>query len=107
MPEKVSNLGPRLRDESMVARCDREELRSCYGYGLNIYQQADDALVAYIQSGNLIGASALVVLDNQGGVLVWTGNGAPLNMQEAMDDLKRHVYEVLSGHYAVHVTNSR
>lgn len=91
-----------LRDTESGGACRRDEFRSCYGHAFNIYQREDDPLVTYIQSGNLIGASSLVVVDHHGGVLVWVGNGMPRDMQAAMDTIKERAYSALSEHYRHH-----
>ncbi|WP_169745548.1 serine hydrolase domain-containing protein [Isoalcanivorax pacificus] len=91
-----------LREVEADILCSRERFRSCYGHVFNIYQRPDDPLVAYIQSGNLIGASSMVMVDNHGGVLVWVGNGMPRKMQEKMDKIKDIAYGELSEYYTLH-----
>lgn len=75
--------GLRQRDRLMVlpdrlpTGCDIVKKRNCYGLALFPYRQDDNAPLLWVQQGYLFGVSSLIVLDEQGGVLVWLGNGKP------------------------------
>ncbi len=71
--------------------CTPSVMKSCYGSALFPYQQGPDGPLLWVQQGYLFGASSLAVLDTQGGILVWLGNGKPAK-GSAADKMLEHVY---------------
>lgn len=76
---------------TLPENCNPSVMKSCYGPALFPYQRDSDGPLLWVQQGYLFGASSLAVLDTQGGILVWLGNGKPAN-GSAADKMLEHVY---------------
>ncbi|MFL1406136.1 serine hydrolase domain-containing protein [Marinobacter sp. M1N3S26] len=58
------------------AICNPAEYRSCYGYGLYRYQPGPEAGHVHLHGGKFPGNTSVVMVDDQGAVLVWVGAGS-------------------------------
>lgn len=76
---------------TLPENCNPSVMKSCYGPALFPYQRDSDGPLLWVQQGYLFGASSLAVLDTQGGILVWLGNGKPAK-GSAADKMLEHVY---------------
>lgn len=78
--------------------CDPAKLNSCFGYGPFRYQQANNKLSIHVQRGFLYGASSTALIDDQGGVAVWLGNGMSLE-NASSNGMTEYLYAQLSNFY--------
>ena len=78
--------------------CDPTKLNSCFGYGPFRYQQANNKLSIHVQRGFLYGASSTALIDDQGGVAVWLGNGMSLG-NASSNGMTEYLYAQLSNFY--------
>jgi D-alanyl-D-alanine carboxypeptidase len=81
-------------------RCDRTALRSCYGYAFFTLGRPGEEFHIHVQPGLLYGVSALTVVDSEGGVLVWLGNGMPVAGEMVGDDMTIYLLGVLADYYS-------
>jgi D-alanyl-D-alanine carboxypeptidase len=73
----------------------------CYGFAPQIDAREGQALVLYRHSGSLVTAASEVIVDNQGGVLVWLAKGRPLELAHARRFDHDHFYGQLLKWYGL------
>lgn len=78
--------------------CDVYRLGRCYGFGVGVYKVRGRGMYINVQSGDLIGAASLAVLDSLGGVTIWVGSGMPPPGASKLD-LVDFFYRKLDAHY--------
>jgi D-alanyl-D-alanine carboxypeptidase len=79
--------------------CDSDHDDACRTLGGAVVSRwSGSTLVLYGHSGLLFGSSAQIIIDNKGGVLVWLGNGMPLNPKEKTRKFTEYVRKLYS-HY--------
>ncbi|MEY1662599.1 serine hydrolase domain-containing protein [Isoalcanivorax beigongshangi] len=86
-----------LAREFPSGSCDPAAKMSCYGNAMFFYQKPDSALSVWVQQGYVFGTSALALLDDRGGLLIWLGNGAPARGSGAdimLDDIYARLAEL-------------
>lgn len=79
--------------------CDLSKLRDCYGYAMFPYQKDKESLKVYFRDGLLLGASSLVVVDGQGGVVTLLSSGQAKTGQVQYDYTKMRIYNELNQMY--------
>ncbi|WP_091852305.1 serine hydrolase domain-containing protein [Marinobacter segnicrescens] len=86
-------------DGDMESGCDPKENQACYGYGVYRYQPNKEEMPLFIHSGKLPGNPSAIVVDPEGGVLVWLGAGGPRPGSDADQDFYDYLRGVLASHY--------
>lgn len=66
-----------LSSSSVGTGCKLSQIKSCFSLGLSRYKKDDYSIEVKWHDGGLPGANSLVIYDNKGGLIVWTGNGSP------------------------------
>lgn len=84
----------------MESGCDPGETQACYGYGVYRYQQEEAEIPLYIHGGKLPGNPTAIIIDPQGGVLVWLGAGGPRRGTDATREFYDYLREALTQYYA-------
>lgn len=79
--------------------CDTSRYLECFGFAVSPYRKRGDRLTLYVQGGLLFGSSSMAVIDGEGGVIVWLGNGMSLRPHESAIELADRLQLLLSGHY--------
>jgi len=88
-----------ILDGDMEGDCNPGEMQACYGYGIYRYQPDGAEMPLYIHDGKLPGNPSAIVVDPEGGVLVWLGAGGPRPGGEATQDFYDYLRGVLANHY--------
>lgn len=90
------NTGPlTILDGELGDGCNPAKVQSCYGYGVYRYQPSDASKPLYIHGGILPGSPSAIVIDPEGGVLVWVGAGGPRPGSDATQGFYDFLYEQL------------
>ncbi|GGJ00445.1 hypothetical protein GCM10009083_16510 [Halopseudomonas pertucinogena] len=79
--------------------CRENVFRGCYGYSVFSYQPSAERLRIHVQPGLLYGAPSLAILDDEGGVTVWVGNGTRAS-GSSTDAMLEQLYAALDAHYS-------
>lgn len=96
--EMLNREGASLVSAALPTQCDATQLRACYGYGAYVLKRPGEAFHIFVQPGLLYGVTTLAIVDSEGGVLVWFGNGVPRSGMAA-DDMTLYLLGVLSDFY--------
>ena len=78
--------------------CDFTIKRNCYNFSLFTYNKKQKKLIVQVQQGYLFGSPSTLLLDDQGGILLWLGNGAAPK-GSASDNMLDAMYDQLAALY--------
>ena len=79
---------------SSFSGCNEREIKGCYGYAFDHYQRDDESMKVYFHDGYIPGASSLLVIDENGGVLVLL-NAGRVRFQKEQNEKFALAYELL------------
>ncbi|MBJ9901251.1 serine hydrolase domain-containing protein [Acinetobacter bereziniae] len=87
-----------LSNSDIYTNCQLNKINSCFTLGLSRYQLNKNTLQVSWHDGGLPAANSLVILDDKGGVTVWTGNGATPEKTKEYAFFK-YLYQALDSFY--------
>lgn len=75
--ELIHKNGLTLLSGDLPQDCNAHNFSQCYGFAFYKYQKRNEKYAYFMHGGYLPGSMALVVVDEEGSILVFAGSGAP------------------------------
>ncbi len=90
---------PNIASSLPMKDCAMDVFQACYGYAGSFLKRSQHDFFIQIQGGLLPGTTSASILDSEGGVLIWLGNGTSLGGKEKAEALADYFHDTLLDHY--------